>query len=82
MRSSHTRFVLHEPLGQQKVKNCDGSWTGCGTLIGVPVAFGDERRGLMAGAMASGKLRANIGPYVVVKLGTSVNQVGLVIIGA
>ena len=41
-RSSHTWFVLKELLGQQNVKNYDGSWTEYGSLIGVPVALGDE----------------------------------------
>ena len=41
-RSSHTWFVLHEVLGHPNVKNYDGSWTEYGSLIGVPVAVGDE----------------------------------------
>jgi thiosulfate/3-mercaptopyruvate sulfurtransferase len=41
-RSSHTWFVLAELLGQQNVKNYDGSWTEYGSLIGVPIALGDE----------------------------------------
>jgi len=41
-RSSHTWFVLHELLGYERVKNYDGSWTEYGSLIGVPVALGDE----------------------------------------
>jgi thiosulfate/3-mercaptopyruvate sulfurtransferase len=41
-RSSHTWFVLHELLGQGDVKNYDGSWTEYGSLVGVPVALGDE----------------------------------------
>jgi len=41
-RSSHTWFVLHELLGQPNVKNYDGSWTEYGSLVGVPVAVGDE----------------------------------------
>jgi len=41
-RSSHTWFVLKELLGHQKVKNYDGSWTEYGSLIGVPIALGDE----------------------------------------
>ena len=41
-RSSHTWFVLRELLGQQNVKNYDGSWTEYGSLVGVPVAVGDE----------------------------------------
>jgi thiosulfate/3-mercaptopyruvate sulfurtransferase len=41
-RSSHTWFVLHELLGQSDVKNYDGSWTEYGSLVGVPVALGDE----------------------------------------
>ncbi len=41
-RSSHTWFVLKELLGQQNVKNYDGSWTEYGSLIGVPIALGDE----------------------------------------
>ena len=36
-RSSHTWFVLQEILGQQNVKNYDGSWTEYGSLVGVPV---------------------------------------------
>ena len=41
-RSSHTWFVLHELLGHADVKNYDGSWTEYGSLVGVPVALGDE----------------------------------------
>jgi thiosulfate/3-mercaptopyruvate sulfurtransferase len=41
-RSSHTWFVLRELLGHQNVKNYDGSWTEYGSLVGVPVALGDE----------------------------------------
>jgi thiosulfate/3-mercaptopyruvate sulfurtransferase len=42
-RSSHTWFVLKELLGNAGVKNYDGSWTEYGSLVGVPVALGDER---------------------------------------
>lgn len=41
-RSSHTWFVLKELLGNENVKNYDGSWTEYGSLIGVPVVLGDE----------------------------------------
>jgi thiosulfate/3-mercaptopyruvate sulfurtransferase len=41
-RSSHTWFVLQELLGQTSVKNYDGSWTEYGSLVGVPIAVGDE----------------------------------------
>ncbi|MGA8116719.1 MAG: sulfurtransferase [Actinocatenispora sp.] len=41
-RSSHTWFALHELLGQPDVKNYDGSWTEYGSLVGVPIALGDE----------------------------------------
>ncbi|MQA24876.1 MAG: sulfurtransferase [Micromonosporaceae bacterium] len=41
-RSSHTWFALRELLGQQDVKNYDGSWTEYGSLVGVPIALGDE----------------------------------------
>jgi thiosulfate/3-mercaptopyruvate sulfurtransferase len=41
-RSSHTWFVLKELLGHENVKNYDGSWTEYGSLIGVPIALGDE----------------------------------------
>jgi thiosulfate/3-mercaptopyruvate sulfurtransferase len=41
-RSSHTWFALHELLGHPDVKNYDGSWTEYGSLVGVPVALGDE----------------------------------------
>src|SRR5687767_6696937 len=41
-RSSHTWFVLYELLGHRDVRNYDGSWTEYGSLVGVPVALGDE----------------------------------------
>ena len=41
-RSAHTWFVLHELLGVENVKNYDGSWTEYGSLVGVPIAVGDE----------------------------------------
>jgi thiosulfate/3-mercaptopyruvate sulfurtransferase len=40
-RSAHTWFVLHELLGQDNVKNYDGSWTEYGSLVGVPIEIGD-----------------------------------------
>jgi thiosulfate/3-mercaptopyruvate sulfurtransferase len=42
-RSAHTWFVLHELLGQAKVKNYDGSWTEYGSLVGVPIELGEGR---------------------------------------
>src|SRR3712207_4012198 len=39
-RSAHTWFVLHELLGQDDVKNYDGSWTEWGNLVNVPVEKG------------------------------------------
>ena len=36
-RSAHTWFVLHELLGNQRVKNYDGSWTEWGNLVNVPI---------------------------------------------
>jgi thiosulfate/3-mercaptopyruvate sulfurtransferase len=36
-RSAHTWFVLHELLGQERVKNYDGSWTEWGNLVNVPI---------------------------------------------
>jgi thiosulfate/3-mercaptopyruvate sulfurtransferase len=36
-RSAHTWFVLHELLGQEDVKNYDGSWTEWGNMVDVPV---------------------------------------------
>ncbi|HTJ71568.1 MAG TPA: sulfurtransferase [Actinospica sp.] len=39
-RSAHTWFVLHELLGQENVKNYDGSWTEYGSLVGVPIEIG------------------------------------------
>ena len=35
--------MLKELLGQENVKNYDGSWTEYVSLVGVPVALGDER---------------------------------------
>jgi thiosulfate/3-mercaptopyruvate sulfurtransferase len=39
-RSAHTWFVLHELLGNDNVKNYDGSWTEWGNLVAVPVEKG------------------------------------------
>jgi thiosulfate/3-mercaptopyruvate sulfurtransferase len=36
-RSAHTWFVLHELLGQEDVKNYDGSWTEWGNMVAVPI---------------------------------------------
>ncbi len=36
-RSSHTWFVLKYLLGQDRVKNYDGSWTEWGNLVGAPI---------------------------------------------
>lgn len=36
-RSTHTWFLLHELLGYPTVANYDGSWTECGSLVGVAV---------------------------------------------
>ena len=41
-RSSHSWFALRELLGYEDVKNYDGSWTEYGSLVGVPIALGDE----------------------------------------
>ncbi|MCW2524516.1 MAG: sulfurtransferase [Frankiales bacterium] len=41
-RSSHSWFAIHELLGNTNIKNYDGSWTEYGSLVGVPVAVGDE----------------------------------------
>jgi thiosulfate/3-mercaptopyruvate sulfurtransferase len=43
-RSAHTWFVLHELLGQQNVKNYDGSWTEYGSLAGVPIEKDPDQR--------------------------------------
>ena len=34
--------MLKELLGQENVKNYDGSWTEYGSLVGVPVVLGDD----------------------------------------
>jgi thiosulfate/3-mercaptopyruvate sulfurtransferase len=36
-RSAHTWFVLHELLGEDDVRNYDGSWTEWGNMVAVPV---------------------------------------------
>ncbi len=41
-RSSHTWFVLTHLLGQENVRNYDGSWTEWGSAVRVPIARGDE----------------------------------------
>jgi thiosulfate/3-mercaptopyruvate sulfurtransferase len=40
-RSSHTWFVLKYLLGQNNVKNYDGSWTEWGNLVGAPIEKGE-----------------------------------------
>jgi len=40
-RSAHTWFVLHEVLGVP-ARNYDGSWTEWGSMIGMPVALGED----------------------------------------
>src|SRR5215210_3815248 len=39
-RSAHTWFVLHELLGEDDVRNYDGSWTEWGNMVAVPVEKG------------------------------------------
>jgi thiosulfate/3-mercaptopyruvate sulfurtransferase len=39
-RSAHTWFVLHELLGEEDVKNYDGSWTEWGNMVNVPIEKG------------------------------------------
>jgi thiosulfate/3-mercaptopyruvate sulfurtransferase len=41
-RSAHTWFVLHELLGNDNVKNYDGSWTEWGNMVAVPVEKGSS----------------------------------------
>ena len=41
-RSSHTWFVLKYLLGQDNVRNYDGSWTEYGSLIGAPIENGSH----------------------------------------
>ena len=49
-RSAHTWFVLHELLGEQDVKNYDGSWTEWGNMVGGPDREGRLRAVRTAGA--------------------------------
>ena len=46
-RSAHTWFVLTHLLGQESVRNYDGSWSEWGSLVGAPIA-----RGVDAGLVA------------------------------
>jgi thiosulfate/3-mercaptopyruvate sulfurtransferase len=36
-RSSQSWFVLHELLGHERTRDCDGSWTEWGSVIGAPI---------------------------------------------
>jgi thiosulfate/3-mercaptopyruvate sulfurtransferase len=36
-RSAHSWFVLHELLGQEDVRNYDGSWNEWGNMVAVPI---------------------------------------------
>jgi thiosulfate/3-mercaptopyruvate sulfurtransferase len=36
-RSAHSWFVLHELLGEEDVRNYDGSWTEWGNMVAVPI---------------------------------------------
>ncbi len=40
-RSAHTWFVLHELLGVE-ARNYDGSWVEWGSMIGMPIATGEQ----------------------------------------
>lgn len=48
-RSAHTWFVLHRVLGHPDVRNYDGSWTEWGSMVGMPVALGDDAGSLPPG---------------------------------
>jgi thiosulfate/3-mercaptopyruvate sulfurtransferase len=61
-RSAHTWFALHELLGHANVKNYDGSWTEYGSLVGVPVALGDEPGN--AAAPTRGRRRRGLQPFL------------------
>jgi thiosulfate/3-mercaptopyruvate sulfurtransferase len=37
---AYCRIGLHELLGEDDVKNCDGSWTEWGNLVNVPIEKG------------------------------------------
>jgi len=45
-RSSHTWFVLTHLLGQENVRNYDGSWTEWGSAVRVPIVTGTEPGGV------------------------------------
>ena len=52
-RSSHTWFVLKYLLGQNNVKNYDGSWTEWGNLVGVPIEKGEGVQSAQANVKCS-----------------------------
>jgi len=43
-RSSHTWFVLTYLLGLEHVKNYDGSWTEYGSMVGLPIERGADKK--------------------------------------
>ncbi|MBV8947045.1 MAG: hypothetical protein JOZ95_16585, partial [Solirubrobacterales bacterium] len=42
-RAALTWFVLHELLGEENVRNYDGSWTEWGSLVEVPIERGEAQ---------------------------------------
>ena len=66
-RSAHTWFVLHELLGNDNVKNYDGSWTEWGNMVAVPVeksVGGSRAAGRGGTAQMSGRSRSSSVPTI------------------
>jgi hypothetical protein len=66
-RSSHTWFVLKYVLGQEKIRNYDGSWIEYGSPIVAPIEKGTCRVSLLEHVTRSGAAGMSLGRRCLVR---------------